>query len=197
MAADPRDAFLQAHTPTVMVPRFGALDPLAASGHRFLAAADGLWLELRRPWLYVREHVAYAGVAMPYGNVERVAMYAFGAPALQSVIDAFKLDALRATPNETAGCGVWIEADQRLEYRPLVLIDASPGRVEYHRPTLADGEHLAVDLHSHGELGAYFSATDDEDDAGEVKLAVVLGNLDDEITMALRLCVLGLFVENT
>lgn len=41
---DPRDAALQALTPTVMVPRFGEFEPLAQPGHRFLAGRTGTGL---------------------------------------------------------------------------------------------------------------------------------------------------------
>jgi PRTRC genetic system protein A len=56
-------------------------------------------------------------------------------------------------------------------------------------------EHLAVDIHSHGCMGAFFSATDDDDDRGELKLSIVIGNLDaDEASMRMRLCALGQFL---
>ena len=63
---------------------------------------------------------------------------------------------------------------------------------------LAEREHLAIDLHSHGLAPAYFSATDDQDDAGAVKISGVFGNLDQPVpTVALRLCLLGLFIPLT
>lgn len=196
MAADKRDVFLQQHTPVVMVPRFGELEPLQRVGHRFLAASDGLWLELRRKWLYLREPIAESAIAMPYGEVERVAEYQFDELALAKLIARFRVDARAAMPNECAGWGVWSESSGALEYWPLITIAASPGSVEFHRPTLEDGLHLAVDLHSHGALPAFFSGTDDDDDAGEVKLSVVLGQLHGTYEVALRLCALGLFVED-
>jgi PRTRC genetic system protein A len=53
MSLDVRDRLVQQHAPTIMVPTHSDLAPLTAAGHRYLAAADGLWLELRRPWLHM------------------------------------------------------------------------------------------------------------------------------------------------
>ena len=51
---DARDVALQHSAPVVTVPRYGGFTPLAENGHRFLVTGDGLWLEARRPWLYLR-----------------------------------------------------------------------------------------------------------------------------------------------
>jgi PRTRC genetic system protein A len=56
-----------------------------------------------------------------------------------------------------------------------------------------DGEHIVVDVHSHGLHTAFFSAEDDADDAGAMKVSLVLGNLDQERpTSKMRLCMAGL-----
>lgn len=196
MAADPRDIFLQQHTPVVMVPRFGEFEPMTHAGHRFLAAADGLWIEAVRQWLYVRAPIAASEVAMPFGQVSAREEYTFHAADIQRVLQRFMADARAALPNECAAWGVWDESASRLRYTPLKAIDATPGSVKFHRPGLGDGLHLAVDLHSHGATSAFFSGTDDADDAGEVKLSIVIGDLgQDEPSIAMRLCVLGLFID--
>ena len=70
MNKDMRDVALQSLTPTVMVPLFGEFEMLASSGHRFLSAKDGLWIEARRPGIYSRQPIARQNiVAMPYGKV--------------------------------------------------------------------------------------------------------------------------------
>jgi PRTRC genetic system protein A len=51
---DARDVALQQSAPVVTVPRYGGFTPLTENGHRFLVTGDGLWLEARRPWLYLR-----------------------------------------------------------------------------------------------------------------------------------------------
>lgn len=193
---DPRDALLQAHAPAVMVPRFGNLAPLARAGHRYLVAADGIWLEVRRAWLHARVHVAPSGIALPFGDVAQIIEYGFSVRDLCAMHRAFVRDATDAMPNEFAAWAVYDERNASLEYRPIVADEASPGRVSFQRPPLAEHEHLAIDLHSHGEMPAFFSATDDADDAGEVKLAVVVGEigLDAIPSCATRLCLLGLFL---
>lgn len=195
MTPEQRDAFLQAQTPVLMVPRFSDLAPLDKTGHRFLAAADGLWIELRRPWLYVRAPIAPSSVAMPYGKLAPSIAYEFDVDALENVLRRFTADARASLPNECAAWGVWSELAHGIEYRLLDERIATPASVEYDRPPLADGMHLAIDLHSHGRLPAYFSTTDDADDAGEVKISVVIGSLHEQRDIAIRLCVLGHFIE--
>ena len=51
---DARDVALQHSAPVVTVPRYGGFTPLVENGHRFLVTGDGLWLEARRPWMYLR-----------------------------------------------------------------------------------------------------------------------------------------------
>lgn len=207
MSPDPRDALLQSHTPAVMVPRFGELAQLEQSGHRYLVAQDGLWLEVRRPWLRLRAllaPIATQGLSLPYGRVspdlgwggkEFDTVYAWTGEDLERLQALFLHDARRALPDEFAAWGIWNEESRRIEYRPLIASSASPGGIEFARPRLEPHEHLAIDLHSHGTMDAFFSGTDDEDDRGEVKMSVVAGRLDGTPTFATRLCVLGLFIE--
>jgi PRTRC genetic system protein A len=201
-ARDPRDVILQAHTPVVPVPRFGALEPLEKAGHRYLVADDGLWLEVRRAWLHAivplaplwGEYAADLAHALPFGRVERKIDYALRAQDLEHLQRRFLVDAAAAMPNEFAAWGVYDGATGELAYRPLIVIDAGPDGVKFHRPTLGPDEHLAVDLHSHASMDAFFSSTDDEDDRGEVKVAVVVGRVHLEPMWASRLCLLGIFV---
>lgn len=193
---DPRDAVLQAHVPTVMVPLFSALDPLDRNGHRYLVALDGLWIEVKRPWLYLLWQIAPSLAPMPYGVLEDTMDFAFEWDAFYSLVEQFRQEACKALPNEHAAWFVWDERTRQLAYRRVIAIDAGPAGIKLHRPPLEAHEHLAVDIHSHGTLSAGFSATDDEDDAGEIKLSVVLGNLDDPSggTEAMRFCAQSLFI---
>lgn len=195
MTLDRRDQVLQAHVPVVMVPSFGALPLLEKPGHRYLAAGDGLWLEVLRPWLHARAPVAPAEIPLPYGRVEQRITYAFAQPELAEIEQRFLHDAARAFPNECAAWGVYDDRTGELDYQPLIATEASPGSVSFVRPQLQDHQHLAIDIHSHGAIAACFSGTDDEDDAGEVKYSVVIGNIDTELTFARRLCLLGMFIE--
>ena len=206
---DARDLFQQSLTPVVVVPKFSELAPLTTPGHRYLVAEDGLWLEVRRAWLWARMPLQYAYaedmVLLPFGRLAEPhidfapplqAHYTFDGDDLSRLQTLFLHDARQALPDEFAAWGVWDEKAGRLVYRPLVATEASPGGITFSRPRLEDHEHLAVDLHSHGALAAFFSATDDDDDRGEVKIAVVVGTLDQEPTFATRLCALGLFVDS-
>ena len=71
-----------------------------------------------------------------------------------------------------------------------------PGHVKVNLPTLEEDEHMVMDLHSHGLTDAFFSRTDNKDDAEvRLKIAGVIGNLDKpEVTTSFRLCANGVFV---
>lgn len=193
---DPCDALLQAHAPAVMVPRLSPIAPLDRSGHRYLVAKDGLWIEVKRPWLHLVWPIAPSQTPLPYGKLQDAMEFAFDWDVFWMLVEQFRQDAVRALPNEYAAWFVWDENSARLAYRRLIAIDTGPAGIKVHRPQLAPHEHMAVDIHSHGALAACFSGTDDVDDAGEVKLSVVLGNLDDPNaeTEAMRLCAHGLFI---
>lgn len=193
---DPRDAALQAHTPVVAVPRFSDLAPLKKNGHRYLVAEDGLYIEVRRPWLSIVWPVAPSDAPLPFGEADHVGMrLGFEWKELTELMDPFERDARAAMPNEFAAWITWklTEAGGHvLTYRPLFASAASPGGLDLIRPTLNEGEHLIADLHSHGSMEAFFSATDDEDDAGEVKYAAVLGGVDTNTPRwRVRLCLPG------
>lgn len=194
-AIDRRDRIILDHAPLVAMGRFGGLDDLQVNRHRFIAGEQGLYLELRRPWLHVVALIAPSGMPLPYGPVNEDYDYRFTEASLEFLLSQFTADAHRALPDECAAWGVWNEHTELLEYRPLIADEASPGGVTFHRPRLQPHEHLAVDMHSHGTFPAYFSETDDEDDRGEVKLSVVVGTLDKEPSYASRLCALGHFVD--
>jgi len=196
-AIDPRDALLQAHAPAVMVPIFSALAPLEQSGHRYLVAQDGLWIEVKRPWLHLVWPVAASPASLPYGALQDTIDFAFDWDAFGMLLEQFREECWRVSPNEHAAWLIWDERTAQLVYRRLIAIEAGPAGISVHRPQLAAHEHLAVDLHSHGALAAGFSATDNADDAGEVKFCVVLGNLEahpDAETQTMRLCAHGHFI---
>lgn len=190
---DARDAVLQLTCPTVMVPRFGSLEPMTGSGHRFLAAADGLWLEVQRPWLHLLQPLArQVKVAMPYGSLTPFVQMSCG-PIPKDLVVLFVEYAHTRMPNE---CAAWITWSEMRGFRLRLLdeIKASRATVVVERPVLEEGEHLVVDLHSHGTFPAGFSTTDNTDDRGEVKIAGVVGSLDATPGFAFRVCALGLFI---
>ena len=192
---DARDVALQQSAPVVTVPRYGGFAPLAGNGHRFLVTGDGLWLEARRPWLYLRVPlVSQKSVPMPYGWVGRELSLTFGKIPRHLVTEFYRY-ALDRCPEECVGWIVWnaTSGEMRLVFPPEV--SAGCCHVRYHRPLLDEDEHLVVDLHSHGRLSAFFSTQDDRDDRGEFKIAGVIGNCDrGQCSTAFRLCANGLFV---
>lgn len=189
---NPGDMALQALTPTVMVPRFEAHVPLASVGHRFLATADGLWMEIRRAWLYVCLPVApQYSVPMPYGRVKPVVDYTFGKVPKQ-LLDEFVEMAKAALPNEAAAAVIWDEATGNIRLQLLEASSVSSIHITYKTAVLNEGEHLVMDLHSHGNGAPDFTGTDDADDATAIRVAGVVGHLNKPTpTYAFRLCALG------
>lgn len=205
MTLDPRDRILHSLTPAVMVPRYAPCLPMDRSGHRYLVAEDGLWLEVVRPWLLARVPLPYGDAQLgaeehrlPFGKLTRTISYNIDVAQFETIRARFLADCMRALPNECAAWGVYDERTRDLSYQPLVVIEASPGGIRFHRPALQDHQHLAIDLHSHGTMPPFFSATDDADDRGEVKASLVVGNLDQsEPAWDSRLCLLGLFLSSS
>lgn len=194
---DKRDEILQAHVPAIMVPRFGNLEPLATNGHRFLIAEDGVYIEVRRPWLHVVWGLTRDNVQLPYGPVLNTGIScSFEWDRVTELVLAFTRTARQQAPNE---CGAWIvwHEEGGLSLVDLEPIHAGPSRLKYRRPQIEEGLHLVCDIHSHGHLAAGFSATDDGDDLGEVKYAAVVGRADtDSPDFTMRLCLpAGVFID--
>jgi len=193
------DMALLAAAPVAAVPRFAPFHPLQESGHRFLLAADGLYLEVRRPWLhYIHQLAKHTAVAIPFGEVTKKCELDFGSiGSALGQMKEFAAKAKRDAPIEAAASLLWNNKEKtwRIEY-PKVIGEATTGSIQYEQVVPGEHESLAIDLHSHGHLGAFFSGTDNEDDRGSVKIAGVFGDLDKEQpTVAFRMCVLGLYID--
>lgn len=193
------DIALLAAAPVAAVPRYAPFHPLQESGHRFLLAADGLYLEVRRPWLhYIHQLAKHTAVAIPFGEITKKCELDFG--SIGSALPQMKEFAAKAkadAPLEAAASLLWdhVKKSWRIEY-PKTIGEATPGSIQYEQVLPGEDESLAIDLHSHGHLGAFFSETDNADDRGSVKIAGVLGDLDKaQPTVAFRMCVLGLYIE--
>mgnify|MGYP001387690588 CR=1 FL=1 len=115
-------------------------------------------------------------------------------PIPLALFERFAGMARESCPLEAAGWITWNEVSNEFAFREVGVREASASRIHFDRPRLGEGEHLVVDLHSHGRSSAFFSGTDDEDDRGEVKLSVVLGRCDQKLVTAQRLCLMGMFV---
>ncbi|TSK07781.1 MAG: PRTRC system protein A [Geobacter sp.] len=195
MTTHPLDIALQTACPTVMVPQYGELAPLDRSGHRFLSACDGLWVEIRRPWLHMIWPVAtQTAFPNPYGTVEKKVELAFG-KIPTDLIARFAADAREAFPNECGAWLIWDDQKKQLRYHAMPSLVANGSYLEAQRPDLEEHESLAVNLHSHGRHFAGFSSTDNRDDRNEVKIAGVIGSLHtDSPTAAFRICTGGEFI---
>lgn len=192
---DARDVALQGVLPTVMVSRFTVLKELDTPGNRILMASNGVWLEVCRAWLYARILIAPAlRVPVPYGTVSEALRFGFG-KLPRTMVAQFIEQARIRSPNE---CAAWIVWNQRTDAWKLMMLEevsVGHGHVNVNLPTLERDEHMVLDLHSHGLTHAFFSRTDNKDDKGEVKIAGVIGNLNQpEVTASFRLCANGLFL---
>jgi len=188
---DSRDIAVQSTMPAIMVPFFGEFEALAVPGNRILNAGDGIWIEARRPGIYSRQPIALQhNVAMPYGRV--TATLETGFSHLGETVRTFVEFARHSLPNEVAMALIWDEATKKLVSQILEPVSSSPGHITYKRPDLAEGQHVVVDIHSHGTTDAFFSRTDNKDDRGDLKIAIVVGNVDQpNPTVKARLCTLG------
>ena len=99
-------------------------------------------------------------------------------------------------PNEAAAFVLWSEVTREFTLDFPAIDEAKPSRLVYRTPILAPDCHMVCDVHSHGKGRAFFSATDDADDAGATKIAVVFGKIDDPggPEMVSRLCAGGMFL---
>jgi PRTRC genetic system protein A len=192
------DMALLAAAPVAAVPRHAPFHALQENGHRFLLAEDGLYLEVRRPWIhYIHQLAAQGAVAIPYGAIQSKCELDFGTigSALAQMRE-FAAKARADAPIEAAASLLWDHRERswRIEY-PDIIGEASESRIKFREVKPGPDESVAIDLHSHGYAGAYFSPTDDEDDRGAVKISAVFGSLDTATpTVAFRLCVLGLYI---
>lgn len=193
---DKRDIALQTLTPSVMVPLFSKLDSLEHAGQRFLLAKDGLWVQIKRAWLDLTVPLAKQSVMpIPCGELTQNMQFNFGALPIK-FLKQFIKDARVSFPNECAAWLIWNEVSGEMRYVLLEDENASIGAVTYVCPELEEGEHLVADIHSHGKMSAFFSFQDNEDDKTEVKIAIVVGNVDtSDVSIKMRLCANGYFVD--
>ena len=185
------DLVLVNHTPVEVVPKFGEFEPLQRNGHRFLVAADGLWLESKRAWGRVVWPMAkQSAVLMPFGRLEAKVEMSFGRVPV-GLMAQFAEDAREAGHDEVGGVVIWDEQSGNLRYERCESLRAGVGFLSARQPALAEGEHIVIDLHSHGRLGAGFSDIDLADTGSEMVLAGVIGRVhqaEPQIVMSLFAC---------
>jgi PRTRC genetic system protein A len=168
------DLYLQRCLPTVAVPAQGEFEPLHEPGDRLLVARDGLWLESRRAWGYVRAALAQSPVALnAYGPCTASMRMSFDPMALW-IVERFAADAAATWPYESAAVVVQGPGGS-LEYRRCDTLEATESYVRARRPALGPDESVVLDLHSHPCCEAAFSAVDRRDFGSEFVVAGVLG----------------------
>jgi PRTRC genetic system protein A len=202
MADNATAAALLAAVPCYPVPPSGrspALDSLRNSraGHGLAVGKDGVMLILRRPWLALDTPVTPPIAAyLPYGSAgEPKAELRCGlipGEHLAAILDHFRV----ALPNEAAAFILWNETTRTFAVDFPIIDDATPTRLVYRPPVCQPGYHIVCDVHSHGLGTAYFSATDDADDAHATKISLVIGRLHDPAgpVITARLCAGGMFL---
>lgn len=199
---DPTAAAILGAVPCYPVPPIGnspAIDALRAAkaGHGFVIGQDGVMLILRRPWLELDVPVSSPIAAhLPYGSVgpEKANLRCGLIPGghLVQILHHFR----EALPNEAAAFVIWNEATHEFAVDFPIIDEATPSRLVYRAPTLPAGWHVICDIHSHGRSGAFFSPTDNADDAHATKISMVFGRIDDPggAVRASRLCAGGMFL---
>lgn len=201
LADDPTALAVLAAVPCFPVPPTGrspALDELRASrsGHGVAVGRDGVMLILRRPWLELNAPLhPKPDISLPYGSIgdQRANLTCGLVPAEH--YDRILEHLREALPNEAAAFVLWNEHSRDFDVVFPEIEDASSSRLVYRPPVFGRGWHVVCDIHSHGRGGAFFSATDNEDDAHSTKISVVFGRLDRPTPSAVaRICAAGMFL---
>jgi PRTRC genetic system protein A len=193
--SDPRDRVLFSETPTVMQPRFGPpLPPPEDHKHRFLCGDDGLYIEAQNAVIGIRMRIAPSSLPLPYGKIERTGIHLRHGLIPSVLFNEALAKSRAAVPNEWAGFIVWDEKNEQYAlYEPDVLA-TGPGQIHY-LASFPDKLTPVIDLHSHGNLPAFFSSTDDHSDLAGFYVAGIIGNCGSaQPSFAARMVVNGHFL---
>lgn len=195
------DEIIQGEFTTVMVPKHEELSPLRVGKTRLLMARDGLYIEAVQDWGRLIRRMWSSPRPLPYGEVEEIDTFkdALHAVTRSEIMSIIVEEAARCAERgkEWIGLVFYDCRSSEFFYRPIDF-DSTRTSVDYRKGKL-DGASVAVDVHSHGRITAGFSPVDDRDDAGGVRIAVVLGNFREEkgqwkFDYVVRYCVQGFFL---
>lgn len=177
--------------PFIGVPKKEELPPASNDGTRYLLASDGLWREINMRWIRVVHRIAPSSLPTPYGTVKAEVTFNCG-PIPAQLLSDFLMEAKAAFPNEVAGAFVWNWDCEQWYLRMRQPTLQNSARIDYQEVELGSDELLVVDIHSHGKWSAGFSARDDKDDHGSMKVAMVVGKVDQvRPEVVARLCMAG------
>lgn len=183
--------------PLQAVPAFGGIPRADKSGMRYLVAKHGVWREIQLPWIRHQSLIApcATGFEMPYGKADNTTQVLCN-PVNIALLKQFHDNARAEKNREIAAALVWNEHTGLWRYAPRETIFSNDSYVKYREVEIQEGEHLVVDMHSHGLHPAFFSLTDDADDHGAMRFSLVLGSLGQPIpSSAMRLCMAGEFLD--
>ena len=188
MSLEELDAVVLDNFPVVPAPHHGKLPEPEKPGQRYIVGKHGLYRQVSTPWLEsVVQISAVDGLTTPYGDVVPVNTLKCDSPPKQLWVEFVKAASL-AAPKECAGLMIWNEETFQWRFALREAVVATNDYIQYNEPELGAGEIAVVDVHSHGHHAAFFSATDNTDDRGGIKVAAVLGNLDHPApSVAIRL----------
>lgn len=201
LACDPTAEAVLAAVPCYPIPPIGQSPAIASlraqrSGVGLAVGHDGVMLILRRPWLSLDVPIHPQPAAhLPYGSIgDQQAVLLCGLIPVE-LYERILAHLREALPNEAAAFVLWNENSGAFDVRFPEIEEATSSRLVYRTPRCDSGWHVVCDIHSHGRAGAFFSATDDQDDAGSTKISVVFGRLDRPTPSAVaRICAAGMFL---
>ena len=175
-----KDRLIQERFPTIMAPRYEALPPCPLHQTRLLMARGGLYIDTLQSFGAFRRCLWFADRDLPYGEVAEANEFSaiLKDPEVTTIFENYILpQAVEYAENnrEWAGWIVWTKGEG-YSYLPLDFEATAASVFIGQRPVLLEDTHLAIDVHSHGRMGAFFSSTDDVDDSGGVRLSIVLGS---------------------
>jgi PRTRC genetic system protein A len=173
---DTLDTTIQKVFPLLAAPSQTTLSEAQACGMRYIATSKGLMREISLPWIRIVHTVARSVVNLPYGEL-RQSCELLCSRVPKGMWKQLRQDAVAAMPNEMAAVLVWNEVTDMWRYALRNLSFASRAALNYERFQLEEGEHIVVDLHSHGDMHAFFSAQDNQDDRDSMRFSGVIGRV--------------------
>lgn len=169
--------------PVLTAPIECSLPEPTCDGVRYVLARNGIWQDIESNWIRIRQRIGSA--PLPFGKVSSSVQLKCSFPSI-NLWREFVKEAHKLFPNEVAALFVWnaVSGDWRMAMRKA--ISSSQEHIDYENPDISPDEVAIIDVHSHGELNAFFSSIDDMDDAGSLKISAVLGCLHDEPELLIR-----------
>ena len=189
-------AALNESFPVVTALPQGGAPEAGKDGVRYIVDRKGLVRHIKTAWFDHYDRIAQvrSNANTPFGLAEQGS--AGGSitlsPLLQSMPSKLWHDfmqlAKQSMPNECAGLFVYNTQTQTWRLAMRKAKEANHSYIAYDEPPLDADEEMVVDIHSHASHAAGFSHTDDQDDAGSIKISAVIGRIDSGGEIVARAC---------